>query len=121
MPKNASEQRTPAAQLHKLGELALSSVREGPVHTILLFGELDLATVAAIERELECVEASDASSIVVDLSGLTFMDSTAVRLLLTAHARSLADSNRLTLRRGPAAVQRVLELSGVEQHLPFAD
>jgi anti-anti-sigma regulatory factor len=49
------------------------------------------------------------------------MDSTGVRLLITAGARSRADSNRLVLLRGPAAVQRVLELSGVETRLPFAD
>jgi len=41
--------------------------------------------------------------------------------MLIANARSRADANRLTLLRGPAAVQRVLELSGVERLLPFAD
>lgn len=114
-------EKSRATQLLRLGELTVSSEREGDTHTICAMGELDLATVGALEQELERVESTDAESIVVDLSGLTFMDSTGVRLMLRADARSRADANRLTLLRGPAAVQRVLELSGVEQQLPFAD
>jgi anti-anti-sigma factor len=103
------------------GELTLRSRRDGAVHTIALAGELDLATADEVEQELLRVEASDAASIVLDLSGLTFMDSTGVRLLVSADARSRADERRLSLRRGPASVQRVMELSGVDELLPFAD
>ena len=57
----------------------------------------------------------------LDLSGVTFMDSAGVRLLISANARSRADAHRLVLLRGPAAVQRVLELTGVEALLAFAE
>jgi anti-sigma B factor antagonist len=97
------------------------SEREGDVHTICVLGELDLATADGLQRELERVEATDAHSIILDLSGLRFMDSTGVRLMLRAHARSRADSDRLTMLRGPASVQRVLDLTGVADLLPFAD
>ncbi len=110
-----------AREIIELGGLTVTSEREGTVHTISLVGELDLATAEGAEAELERVEATDARAIVLDLSGLTFMDSTGVRLLVTAHARSRADSDRLTLLRGQAAVQRVLQLSGVDVLLPFAD
>jgi anti-sigma B factor antagonist len=110
-----------AADLLKAGHLTMRSEREGVVHTIRVQGELDLATVGDLDRELVRVESTDALSIVLDLSGLQFMDSTGVRLLISAHARSRADSNRLTLLRGPKAVQRVLELTGILGLLPFAD
>jgi anti-sigma B factor antagonist len=103
------------------GELRLTSERDGDMHVIAVSGELDLANGNELQRELLRVEATDARSIVVDLSGLQFMDSTGIRVLLSADARSRADSNRLTLLRGPAAVQRVLELTGVVDLLPFAD
>ena len=117
------ERRDPARAEHliELGNLTIRSGRESDVHTIALSGELDLATADELQLELERVESSDARAIVVDLSRLTFMDSTGVRLLVTAHARSRADADRLTLLRGPRAVQRVLELSGVDTLLPFAD
>jgi anti-sigma B factor antagonist len=103
------------------GELRLTSERDGDAHVIAVSGELDLANGNELQRELLRVEATDARSIVVDLSGLQFMDSTGIRVLLSADARSRADSDRLTLLRGPAAVQRVLEITGVVDLLPFAD
>jgi len=108
-------------QLPGPGKLTISSDRAGHRHTIRLLGELDLATADELQHELERAEAGDAQSIVLDLSGLTFMDSTGVQLLLRAQARSRADADRLTLRRGPAAIQRVLELTGVATLLPFSD
>jgi anti-sigma B factor antagonist len=115
------DERSRVTGLSTPGAFTMRSERRGDVHTICPCGELDLATAGGVQRELKRVEASDARSIVVDLSGLTFMDSTGVRLVLSAHARSRTDSNRLTLVRGPAAVQRVLELCGVAGLLPFAD
>jgi anti-sigma B factor antagonist len=103
------------------GELTVSSRRDGDVHTIALAGELDVATAERVEQELRRVEATDARSIVVDLSALAFMDSTGIRILVGADARSRADSERLALRRGPSAVQRVIELSGLTDLLPFVD
>jgi anti-sigma B factor antagonist len=103
------------------GELTISSRRDGDVHSICLVGELDLATADAVERELERVEATDARSIVVDLSGVTFVSSTGIRLMLSADARSRADADRLSLRRGPPAVHRVFELTGIDDVLPFVD
>jgi anti-sigma B factor antagonist len=110
-----------AHQLIELGDLSLTSEREGVVHTISLAGELDLATATALQDELTRVEAGDASSIILDLSGLAFIDSTGIRLLLGAAIRSRADSQRLTLLRGGPAVQRALQITAVEDQLPFAD
>lgn len=123
MTEDTSDQRDciRAGELIELGGLTMRSERAGDVHTIRLSGELDLATADDVERELERVEATDAATIVLDLSGLTFMDSTGVRLVVNAHARSRAAGQRLTLLRGQAAVQRVMELSGVDALLPFAD
>jgi anti-anti-sigma factor len=110
-----------AAQVIEFGALKISSERDSDVYAISVSGELDLATAGSLQRELERVEASDARSIILDLSGLTFMDSTGVRLLLNAHARSRADADRLTMPRGSPAVQRVLQLTGVIDLLPFTD
>jgi anti-anti-sigma factor len=118
---NDTPEPSPLVQPPRFGELSVTAAREGDVHTIRLEGELDVATAGRIEAELERAEASDVRSIVLDLSDLTFMDSTGVRLLLSANARSRADSNRLSIVRGPASVQRVFELSGVDSTLPFID
>ena len=108
-----------AAQSPEPGAFGMSSERAGGTHTIRLIGELDLVNADAVQAELERVEATDAEAIVVDLSALTFMDSTGVQLVLSAHARSRANGDRLSLVRGLTSVQRVFELCGVEDVLPF--
>lgn len=110
-----------AQQVIELGALSMSSERNGPVHTLRLAGDLDLATSNRVEVELRRVEASDARTIVIDLSELAFINSTGVHLLVDAERRSRADANGLTLLRGPATVQRVLRICGVETALPFTD
>jgi anti-anti-sigma factor len=85
-------------------------------------GELDLAT--APEFEAAIVGALDAGRrVVVDLRELEFMDSSGVRVLITAHAKAGDDSERLTLVR-PApggTVERILEISGVGEALSMVD
>jgi anti-sigma B factor antagonist len=110
-----------AERIIELGQLSLRSQRDGDTHTIALSGEIDLSNAAEVERELQHVEATYAGTILMDLSGLTFMDSTGIRLLIAADARSRADSCRLRLTRPPAQVLRVLCIAGVDELLPFND
>ena len=108
-----------AARTSKLGSLALRSTREGDAHVIELIGELDLDGAPRLEEELRAVEASDADSIVVDLGGLEFIDSTGIRLLVMACERSA--EGRYSLLRGPRQVHRVFEITDLADRLPFAD
>jgi anti-anti-sigma factor len=112
--------RLRAQEVIELGQLTIVSDREDAVHTIALSGELDVGTADSVHDELERVEATDAGSIVVDLSGLTFIDSAGVHLIVRADAHSRAHRNRLVLLRGPAAVQRVFHLTASEGRLAFA-
>ncbi len=103
-----------SSELIELGQLTLRSEREGVVHTIGLIGELDLATADDVQAELERVEATDASSIVLDLSGLTFMDSTGVRALNTALRTAAEHGHELRVAAGmQPAVDQILELTGM--------
>ena len=103
------------------GALSIDSRRDGDTHTISLRGELDHATVDDVQRELLRVESSDARRIVLDLSGLSFMDSSGVHLVVDAHARCGADAHRLRIVRGPHHVQRVFVLTDLHAHLPFVE
>jgi anti-anti-sigma factor len=121
MTKPLPERAEPTVtQLLAPAALTIRSEREDDMHTVALAGELDLSTADGARRELERAEAGDALSIVLDLSGLTFVDSTGVQLVLAAAARSRADGDRLVVLPGTPAVQRVFELCGVERLLPFA-
>ena len=58
--------------------------------------------------------------LVVDLGEVTFVDSTGMGLVLEVHDRSRSEGFKLRLLRGPDEVQRVFELAGVADVLPFA-
>jgi anti-anti-sigma factor len=82
-------------------------------------GELDIANAAAVEAALLAADASGADEIVVDLSGLRFMGSVGLRLLLEADERAQARGRRLTLRAS-APVRRIIDLAGLTATLPVA-
>jgi anti-sigma B factor antagonist len=121
---NDSSAQPPASraeQMLELGSMSIRSQRDGEVHTIALDGEIDIATAGHVEQELLRAEATDAPAIVLDLSKLSFIDSTGIRMLVMADARTRADGCRLTLRRPPDPVLRVLHVAGVAERLRFAD
>jgi len=117
MPVNDGER---AGRARNLGSLALRSERQGEKHVVALSGELDLDGAPRLEEELLRVEATDASSIVVDLRELHFIDSTGLRLLVMAAERS-ESNGRFAILRGPKQVHRVFEITDLVDRLPFAD
>ena len=110
-----------ANSMERFGDLEVRALREKHRYVIALEGELDIDGVDRVTTELRRAEASDATQIVLDLSQLRFIDSSGVRLVLEAEVRSRSNSNRLRLIRGPAAVQRVFVLSGVEDRMPWVE
>jgi len=101
------------------GELGLSSERHADVVVLAVSGELDLATVPALSRELHAVEETHPKRVIVDLSELEFMDSSGLHELLRALKRASENNPRLSLRRGPPAVQRLFELTNTEHLFLF--
>jgi anti-sigma B factor antagonist len=94
--------------------------RDGLVR-VALKGELDLSTVGRVQDELTRVEAGSPSVLVLDLSKLTFLDSTGLRCLVTADQRARDQNRRLVIVRGPEAVQRVFTITRLEDHLEMVD
>jgi anti-anti-sigma factor len=115
------DQHDSAGRVIRKGVFAASVSESAGRCVVALSGDLDASTVDALDEALGYAEASAAEEIVVDLSQLAFMDSSGLRLILAAHARSQADSDRMRLVRGPRRVQRVFELTGMESRLPFVD
>jgi anti-sigma B factor antagonist len=88
--------------------------------TIAPRGELDLATIGQLQRELGRWIDAPPARIVIDLRGVEFLDSTGLHALLNAHAQAQQDNWELTLIPGPRAVQRIFEITCTIDRLPFA-
>ena len=86
--------------------------RTGDQRILRLGGELDLASAAEFEARLAELVASR-SETVVDLSELSFMDSTGLALLIAASKQAEAGGGRLSVRAPAPPVRRMMELCGV--------
>src|SRR5215211_7610380 len=69
--------------------------REGDSVTVAVAGELDLSTADKLDAAIRDAEETEIGRIVVDLSDLTFLDSTGLQVLLQAGVRHRRDGNRL--------------------------
>jgi anti-sigma B factor antagonist len=92
-------------------------VSEG-THTLVLTGELDMTTTPMVEEVIVRCAAS-ARRLILDLSRLTFMDSTGLGLVLTAQHLCEAGGAEFALVPGPTQVQSVFEVTGLLDRLPF--
>ena len=79
-------------------------------------GEIDLATVGQLEDAL-AASMSGNTDVAVDLTGVTFMDSTGLRALLAANQNLSGSGRRLALIVAGGPVDRLLDISGVGQTL----
>jgi anti-sigma B factor antagonist len=84
---------------------------------VALSGELDISSAPRLQDDLARVEADEPATIVLDLSGLDFMDSTGLRLLIGADSRAREAGRRLILIQGNEMVQRVLRVTRLDERL----
>ena len=80
--------------------------------SLVVSGEIDLSSAGRFAQELTSV-VGDGGTASVDLSAVTFIDSSGVRELLAANRQAEAMGMQLQLVNPSAACKRVLEISGV--------
>lgn len=82
-------------------------------------GELDMATIGAVEQELQRLRGAGFDRIILDLGGLTFMDSSGLHLVTRWANDASRDGFVFELEPGPPAIQRLFELTAMTDVLPF--
>jgi anti-anti-sigma factor len=102
--------------------LTFETTVTGDVAVVALSGELDVAGAGLLEHELDRVLADHGpSALVLDLSGLDFMDSTGLRLVVLADQRASQEGRRFAVVRGGDDVHRVFEITRMTDRLRFLD
>jgi anti-sigma B factor antagonist len=95
--------------------LQLSNLRSGDSLVIALCGDLDLASADELDAVIRDAEETDIGWIVVDLSDVSFIDSTGLSVLL--HAKKRSNDRLSCIPSNHDAVTRLLELTGTIQML----
>jgi anti-anti-sigma factor len=93
---------------HAAGEIRLS-----------VAGELDLETTPSLLDSILCagLTGTDGDRVVVDLAGVTFIDSSGLAALVDAHRRLAAQSQQLVVANPDDGVWRIFTLAGIDQIL----
>ena len=81
---------------------------------VAVFGELDLATVAPVERALAKAIAQE-GTVVIDLRACDFVDSAGIGVLIKAALRLHGQDRKLLIRGVKERVMRILDLTGVAE------
>jgi len=86
--------------------------------TVHLAGEVDLAAAPRVETAIEdALAGEEGVDITIDLDGVTFLDSTGLRVLVAAHSRCADEGRSLSLVNPSTSVSRILEITGLGQTL----
>jgi anti-anti-sigma factor len=80
-------------------------------------GALDLATSRALATELGDLAGQSASAAILDLSGLSFMDSVGLGVVLKAASRFHRQGKRLAIVSPQGNVRRLFAFAGMEDRL----
>jgi anti-anti-sigma factor len=84
-------------------------------------GELDIATSPELEAMIAALCGEEANEIILDLSELSFVDSTGLRALLLSKERCEADRCELSVARAQGQVQQLFDLTGLTDALLFRE
>lgn len=92
---------------------------DGSAVTVALVGEIDVAAADRVREALTCAISQARPRLIVDLSEVAFIDSSGLHVLTAVHRLCRDADSTLTIRPGPPNVQRVFELTGLVDRLPF--
>jgi anti-sigma B factor antagonist len=88
---------------------------------VVVTGELSLAEAPTLERHLSDVLAKASSTVVVDLAGVEFIDSTGLSVLVRAQQQATERGIDFGVQNPRAQAHRLLSLTGLEERLTIAN
>jgi anti-sigma B factor antagonist len=95
---------------------------QGPAGKLEVLGELDMRTTDQLTQSLNELLAHGATDVTIDLSQLSFMDSSGLRLLIEANNRSREETWQFQLiAPQQEAAALVLQVTGADKALPFKE
>jgi anti-sigma B factor antagonist len=101
-------------------KFAMSELSPDDATTVIaVAGELDLASAPRLKHSLMKSARDDSKSLIVDLSELTFIDSTAIRILVEARALRPVDDQLVVVCSHPR-VLTIFKIAGLEATLQVA-
>jgi anti-sigma B factor antagonist len=101
-------------------EFAIDAGRDGTAATFAVKGELDIATAPELRTAIAAL-APGYEELVIDLSECSFLASSGISIVLEENRRSAAAGFRLVVVKPPPEVQRIFELTSLDEVITFRE
>ena len=101
--------------------LEIQVTNAGSSCIVQLSGELEMASAPACREALDAILDEGDADVLIDLRGLTFLDSVGLSTLLHAHLVGAEMGTRVSFIRGGHVVQRVFEITHMDDRVEWAD
>lgn len=98
----------------------MTAVSDPPSATVVLDGEIDIATAPAIRRLLMAAISGGDVDLAVDISDVTFIGAAGIGVLVAAANRAREAGGSLSLLEPSPQVQRLLDVLHLDRILPAA-
>jgi anti-anti-sigma factor len=99
----------------------LETETQGTSALVKIRGDLDLQVVDQVTEALTRIESDEPDLLVIDLSKLSFMDSTGMGVVAAAHIRARESGRRFAIVTPPAGVKEAFERTKFSEVVPIAD
>jgi anti-anti-sigma factor len=84
---------------------------------LTLRGELDPHTAPRLKERIDDALASNRADLTLDLAGVTFIDSSGLRVILSGHKEANERGGRLVLQSPSPTARRLLDITGLLDHI----
>ena len=102
-------------------QLSLTTTTHESAAVVSVGGEVDLGTAGELSDYLIAAMQQAGPHLVVDLSGVSFMDSTGLKVLLASNKRVHLVGGHLALAAPGRSVRKVLAVTGLDQTFVVCD
>jgi len=97
--------------------LTIEVASEGAEVVLVVSGELDPHTAPTLRGAVDGAVTDATTSLVFDVAGLLFIDSSGLRVIISAHKAMADRGGSLTLRSPSPNTLRLLEITGLADHV----
>jgi anti-sigma B factor antagonist len=100
--------------------LIIEVSEDGDDTVLVLRGELDPHTAPRLRDKIEQALAAGRVNVVLDLAGLSFIDSSGLRVIISAHKDTAERHGHLVLRSPSPTARRLLDITGLLDHIEIS-
>ena len=102
-------------------DLHVSTARRGSFAVLTVVGEVDFGTAGSLADEAITATSGDTAHLVIDLGGVTFLDSSGLKVLVSTRKRAEQAGQSMSLVAVPRVVMRVLTVTALDKAFTFYD